>query len=98
MHPKEKIQEDLKTAMKAGDTQRRDTLRLLTSAFKQLEVDGGSLLTEEQAISVLGSEAKKRRDTISEMLKAGRTDIADKEQAELDLIETYLPKQLNREE
>lgn len=98
MHPKEQIQEDLKAAMKAGDATRRDALRLLTTAIKQVEVDSKVQLTEEQVHALLQTEAKKRRDTITEMRKAGRDDIADKEQMELTLIESYLPQQMSREE
>jgi uncharacterized protein YqeY len=98
MHPKERLQEDLKNAMKSGDARRRDTLRLIASAIKQVEVDSRTTLSEEQVYGVLVSEAKKRRDSIDEALKAGRHDVADKEQAELELIEFYLPKQLTREE
>jgi hypothetical protein len=98
MHPKERLQEDLKAAMKAGDAARRDTLRLLTSAIRQIEVDTRETLTEEQVLAMLTKEAAKRRDSISEAKKNGRDDIADKEQTELTLIETYLPQQLTREE
>jgi hypothetical protein len=97
-HPKDRIQEDLKAAMKAGDAAKRDALRLLTSAFKQEEIDKQITLTEEQAIAVLMKEASKRRDTISELVKAGRTENVGKEQDELALIETYLPQQMSREE
>jgi hypothetical protein len=97
-HPKDRIQEDLKAAMKAGDAAKRDALRLLTSAFKQEEIDKQITLTEEQAIAVLMKEASKRRDTISELVKAGRTENVGKEQDELALIEAYLPQQMSREE
>jgi uncharacterized protein YqeY len=98
MHPKDKLQEDLKTAMKSGDTQRKDALRFILAAIKQTEVDTRSQLTEEQTYGVLMAEAKKRRDSIAEMRKARRHDLADKEQMELGLIESYLPQQLSREE
>ena len=98
MHPKEQIQEDLKAAMKAGDPVKRDALRMLAAALKQEEIDKRITLSEEQAHAILSTEAKKRRDTIAEMTKAGRMDIADKEQMELGLIESYLPKQLSHEE
>ncbi|MBX3080514.1 MAG: GatB/YqeY domain-containing protein [Anaerolineae bacterium] len=98
MHPKEQIQEDLKAAMKAGDAVKRDALRMLAAALKQEEIDKRITLTEEQAHAILMTEAKKRRDTIAEMTKAGRMDIADKEQMELGLIESYLPTQLTRDE
>jgi hypothetical protein len=98
MHPKERLQEDLKAAMKSGDTQRKDALRFIAAAIKQVEIDTRTQLTEEQTYGVLMTEAKKRRDSIAEARKAGRNDLADKEQMELELIESYLPKQLSRAE
>jgi uncharacterized protein YqeY len=98
MHPKERLQEDIKAAMKAGDTQRRDTLRLLNSAIRQVEVDTRTTLSEEQVVALLMKEAQKRRDSIAEAKKLNRQDIADKEQAELTVIESYLPQQMSRAE
>ncbi|MBE2196174.1 MAG: GatB/YqeY domain-containing protein [Anaerolinea sp.] len=95
---KERIQEDLKNAMKSGDTAKRDALRVIASAIKQVEVDSRKVLTEDDVLGILTGEIKRRRDSISEATKAGRTDIADKEQYEVTLIETYLPQQLTREE
>lgn len=98
MHPKDQLNEDLKNAMKSGDAFRKDTLRLMLAAVKQIEVDQRKTLTEDDVYALLQTEAKKRRDSITEMRGAGRNDLADKEQAELTLIETYLPQQLSREE
>ena len=98
MHPKEQILQDLKTAMKSGDTKRREALRLLTAAFKQVEVDQRKVLTESDAISILTSEAKKRREAIEEAEKAGRVELGEQEKYELALIEAYLPQQLSRAE
>ncbi|SRR5258708_3323382 len=98
MHPKEKLNEDLKTAMKSGETTRKDTLRLILAAIKQTEVDTRKALTEDDVYALLMNEAKKRRDSIDEMRGANRNDLADKEQAELTLIESYLPQQLSRDE
>lgn len=98
MHPKERLQEDLKAAMKAGAVQRRDTLRLLQSAIRQKEVDERISLNEDQVYTLLTKEAAKRRDSIAEARKVGRNDLADAEQFELTLIESYLPQQLSREE
>jgi uncharacterized protein YqeY len=98
MHPKEQLNEDLKTAMKSGDAFRKDTLRLMLAAIKQIEVDQRKTLTEDDVYGLLQTEAKKRRDSITEMRGASRNDLADKEQAELTLIESYLPQQLTREE
>jgi len=96
MHPKEQIQADLKEAMRAGDTRRREALRLLMAAFKQVEVDRRIELSVDDALGILMSEAKKRREAITEMSGAGRTELAAQEQYELDLIESYLPRQLDR--
>ena len=98
MHPKDQILEDLKGAMRSGDTKRRETLRLLTAAFKQVEVDERKELSEDDVISILTSEAKKRREAIEEAEKAGREELAAQEKYELDLIQTYLPQQLSRAE
>lgn len=98
MHPKEQIQLDLKEAMKSGDTKRREVLRLMMAAFKQVEVDKRIELSESDAIGILMTEAKKRRESIEEMERAGRTELAVGEHYELGIIETYLPKQLAREE
>jgi len=94
MHPKEQIQADLKEAMKAKDATRRDTLRLLSAAFKQAEVDGQKELSEEDAIKILKKEAKRREESIADLEKAGR-DISA-EQEELKLISVYLPEEMDR--
>jgi hypothetical protein len=94
MHPKEQIQADLKDAMKAKDAFRRDTLRQLSAAFKQAEVDERKELSEEDAIKILKKEAKRREESIADLEKAGR-DTSD-EQAELELISAYLPEEMDR--
>ena len=98
MHPKEKMNEDLKVAMKSGDVKKKDALRFILSAIKQKEIDTRTTLTEEQTFDLLQTEAKKRRDSIGEAEKLGRQEMADQEKMELGLIESYLPKQLTREE
>jgi len=98
MHPKEQIQTDLKEAMRAGDTRRREVLRLLLAAFKQVEVDRQIELSEADALGVLMGEAKKRREAIAEMTAAGRDELAAQERYELEIIESYLPRQLDRAE
>jgi uncharacterized protein YqeY len=98
MHPKDQILQDLKDAMRSGDTRRREALRLLTAAFKQVEVDQRKELTEDDVIGILTSEAKKRREAIEEAEKAGRAELAAQEKYELALIQTYLPQQLSRDE
>src|SRR5579859_323158 len=98
MNPKDKMNEDLKQAMKSGDTARKDALRFILAAVKQVEIDSRKPLSEDQVYALLQTEAKKRRDSVAELRKAGRDDMADKEQAEVTLIESYLPEQLSREE
>src|SRR5437016_1772026 len=98
MHPKDKLNADLKEAMKAGETQRKDALRLVLAAIKQVEIDTRTPLTEEQTYDLMMKEAKKRRESVDEARKAGRDQLANQEQMELSLIESYLPQQLSREE
>lgn len=93
---KERMTDDLKTAMKAGDTARRDALRMLQAAIKQVEIDSGTPVSDEKAIDILMGEVKRRRDTITELTGAGR-EVAN-EESEIRLIENYLPSQLSREE
>lgn len=95
---KEKLQEDMKDAMRAGDDQRRDVLRLLLAAVKQEEVDSRTTLGDEGVQEVLGKQAKQRREAISDAQKAGREQMAEEERAELVIIKSYLPEQMSREE
>ncbi|MEX2032487.1 MAG: GatB/YqeY domain-containing protein [Dehalococcoidia bacterium] len=94
----ETVREQMTTAWKAGDTDRRDALRLLLSSFKNAEIDAGHALDDAEATRVLQKEAKQRRDSITEYEKHGRQDLADKEHVELVIIEEFLPKQLSDEE
>ncbi|WP_119072626.1 GatB/YqeY domain-containing protein [Aggregatilinea lenta] len=98
MHPKAAVQETLTAAMRSGDTKRRETLRLLMAAFKQVEVDQRKDLTEDDALAILMSEAKKRRESVEDMQRAGRTDLAEQEQYELTVIEEFLPRQMSDDE
>jgi uncharacterized protein YqeY len=98
MHPKQRMQDDLKAAMKAGETARKDALRFLMAAIKQVEVDTRAELSEEQTYALLLNEAKKRRDTMAEAQKLGRAELLQQSEMELRLIESYLPAQLSRDE
>ena len=95
---KEKMAQDLKEAMKSGETFKRDTLRLLNSALKQVEVDKRIVLSDEDVISILKSAFKQREDARESYLNAKRDDLAQKEKQEMDIILSYLPKQLSDEE
>jgi uncharacterized protein YqeY len=85
-------------AMRSGDIERRDTLRLLLAAVKQEEVDRQIQLDDSAVEAVLAKQAKQRRETIVDAEKAGRGDLAAKEAAELAIVETYLPDMLTRDE
>lgn len=95
---KEKMAEDLKTAMKNGDNFRRDTIRLLNSSLKQVEVDKRVVLSDEDVINILKSAYKQRLDASEAYKEAGREDLLEKENAEMKIILEYLPKQLDDEE
>jgi len=96
--PKERLSDDLKVAMKSGDTVRREQIRFVLAAIKQVEIDTRQPLTDPQVYDILQSEAKKRRDTIAEARTAHREDLAVESETELTLIESYLPTQLTRDE
>ncbi|MEX1022465.1 MAG: GatB/YqeY domain-containing protein [Dehalococcoidia bacterium] len=94
----ETIREQMTTAWKAGNTQRRDALRLILAAFKNAEIDLGHALDDAEATRILQKEAKQRRDSITEYEKASRTDLVAKEEQELVVIEEFLPQQLSDDE
>jgi hypothetical protein len=93
-----KLQAALKEAMVAKDNQRRDVIRVLTSAIKQVEIDSQKTLSAEDVVAVLQKEAKKRRESIDEATKLGRSEIVEREKQELAILEEFLPRQLSREE
>lgn len=95
---KEKMAQDLKEAMKSGDTFKRDTLRLLNSALKQVEVDKRIELSDDDVIGILKSAYKQREDALEAYINASREDLAQKEKQEMDIILSYLPKQLSDDE
>jgi uncharacterized protein YqeY len=94
----EKLQADVKTAMLAKDQVTRDTLRLLISAVKKHELEGGKEITDELTLSTLQNAAKTRQESIDQFSKAGREDLATKERAELEVVRRYLPRQLTEDE
>ncbi len=88
----------VKVAMRARDSARLATLRLLTAAIKQREVDTRETLDEAAVISLLDKELKQRRESISQFERAGRADLADAERAEITIIQEFLPRQLDPDE
>ena len=98
MSIREQILADIKEAMKAKDEFKRDTLRTLNAALKQVEVDQRIELTDEVVLPLLQKEIKKRADSVELYLKGAREDLAKKEQSEIELIKAYLPAQLSDDE
>jgi uncharacterized protein len=99
MNLTEKINSDLKDAMKSNDTIRLQTVRSIRALILEFEKSGsGKKLNEEEEIRLLSSAAKKRKEAIEEYVKAGRKDLASLEEAELNIIMSYLPKQLTMDE
>lgn len=95
MSLKARIQEDVKNAMRAREKEQLATLRLITAAIKQKEVDERIELNDEQVLAVLDKMVKQRRESLEQYEKAGREDLAVQERFELDLIQTYLPEPLS---
>lgn len=92
---KDRINDDVKTAMRAGDTRRRDALRLLTAALKQREVDERKDLADADVIAVIDRMIKQRREAIVQFEKGGRQDLAQNEQFEIAAFQAYMPQALS---
>lgn len=95
---KDRLTGDVKIALKAGDKARLLTLRMMLAAVKQVEVDTRAQLDDAAIIAILTKMVSQRRDSISQFDAAGRTDLADKERAELTIVEAYLPAPLSADE
>jgi uncharacterized protein len=98
MSLKEQIISDMTAAMKAQDAARTSTLRMVKAAIMNREKDGGGEITDEDVQKLLRSQVKQRRDSVEQYEKANRPDLADKEQAEIAIIEAYLPQGASQEE
>lgn len=92
------LQEHMKLALKSKDELKLSTIRMLISSVSYVRIEKGRELTDDEVMDVLGKAAKQRRETIEAAQSGGRQDIADREQAELDIISEYLPKQLDEAE
>lgn len=104
---KEQLSDDLKQAMRANDARRRDVLRGLLTAINNAEIARVDVkqadsarheLADPEVLDVVQKQAKQRRESIEEFRRAGRTDLAEREEAELEILSAYLPKQLSRDE
>ncbi|MEY4761712.1 MAG: hypothetical protein RLZZ200_1568 [Pseudomonadota bacterium] len=95
---KERIQEDMKSAMRSGEKEKLATIRLILSAVKQREVDERITLDDPQVLAVLEKMVKQRKESITQFEAGGRADLVAKEAAELTVLQAYLPEQLSEAE
>ena len=95
---KTRINEDVKNAMRAKDKARLGTLRLITAAIKQKEVDERIEPNDDQVVAILEKMLKQRKDSIEQFEKAGRNELADQEKSEIEIIQVYMPEQLSDDE
>lgn len=98
MSLKEILNNDIKTAMKAKDKETLAVLRMIKTAVQAAEIDKKEELNAEEELTILAREAKQRRESLAEFVKAGRDELVAKTEAEIEIVERYLPKQLSVEE
>ncbi|MGG1311846.1 MULTISPECIES: GatB/YqeY domain-containing protein [Cohnella] len=94
----ERLNEDMKQAMKSQDKFRLSTIRMIRASIKNQEIELGRPLEDNEVLDILSREVKQRKDSLQEFQKAGRDDLSQDVAAEIDIISQYLPKQLNEEE
>jgi uncharacterized protein len=94
----DKVRADMTGAMKAQEKERLSTLRMLQSALKNEQINLGHELSDEEAMTVIRKAVKQRQDSVEQFTNAGRTEMAAKEQSEMELLKTYLPAELSAEE
>ena len=97
MSLKERINEEMKAAMRNGETAKRDAIRLLNAAIKQQEVDGRVTLGDADIVAVIEKMLKQRRDSISQYEAAGRQELADAEKFEVQVLSQYMPARMSAE-
>jgi len=98
MSLKDQINDDMKAAMRAKDSERLGTIRLLLAAMKQKEVDERVTLDDAAVVSIIDKLIKQRKDSVAAYVQAARQDLADKESAEIQVLQAYLPQRLSAEE
>ena len=98
MSLKETLNNDIETAMKAKDKETLAVLRMIKTAVQAAEIDKKEELNAEEELTILAREAKQRRESLAEFVKAGRDELVAKTEAEIEIVERYLPKQLSVEE
>lgn len=94
----ERLNEDMKQAMKSQDKFKLSVIRMVRASIKNIEIDQRRTLSDSEVLDVLNREIKQRRDSLQEFEKAGRSDLADGLKAELDVLAVYMPQQLSEEE
>jgi len=94
----DRITEDMKQAMKDKDKLKLSVIRMIRSAIKYVEIERGTTLTDDDVLDVLNREMKQRRDSLQEFEKAGRNDLVENVQAEIEVLQIYLPQQLSEQE
>jgi uncharacterized protein YqeY len=94
----EKLDAELKEALKSGDELKVSVIRMIKASLKNKSIEKMGILTDDDILSVLSSMAKQRRESIEQFASAGRTDLAEKEKKELEIVQSYLPKQLSLQE
>ena len=95
---KEKLMDDLKAAMREKDDLRKDTVQMIRAAILQIEKDNGIQVDDDKIIEIIAKESKKRKDAAADFEKSGRQDLIDRNNKELEIINSYLPAQLSKEE
>ena len=98
MSLKETLNNDIKSAMKTKDKETLAVLRMIKTAVQAVEIDKKEELNAEEELTILAREAKQRRESLAEFVKAGRDELVSKTEAEIEIVERYLPKQLSVEE
>ena len=98
MNLKQQINDQVKQAMKGGDKARLKVLRMLTAAIKQKEIDERIELDDAEVLAVIDKQVKQRRESIEQYTAGGRPELAEAEQAEIDILSDFLPEQLSEEE
>ena len=98
MSLRQRLEADMKDAMRAREAERRDALRYVLSAVKNAEIEKRGELTEQEEIQLIRTQVKQRQDSIEQFRKGGREDLAEREEAQVKLLEVYLPQQMSDEE
>jgi len=95
---KDKLQQEMKDALKSGDSRKRTLLGMVLSAVKNKEIEKRGELNEEDIVAVVSSEIKKRRDSVEQYQKGGRSDLAEQEKKEAEMLMAYMPEQMSEDE